>query len=1155
MGKKKNTNKKQNKARKAILQVKTLLAQGKNVHNVISKYRTSGNISVNEKLAYYLLDIKKYSEKKYQNSLQVEFKDLYRIQQLNTADLEVEIAWAKASFLYHQTELQQARKCCVKFEQAFLSGKFEDADVSLDELKEKVGDSMWGVKSRINLYQYAYGVERQKEYFNELKLQAHGSGLAAFIAYYLSCKAEPSVLFHHFKELFDQILEELEDHKDLFPLLSYHLMPGVEFRNSDFAELLRIEATSSVLDYYEVFLFIMQNLLADEDPLGKKMLNHLISLNFDDWDSRLGVLSSRKNNVPSEYINSGSIDAYALLLCNSCDKAIELGLEAIREFPDDFFAHEVVATALAISGEKLDPANLSFEICNRMSGALTWQENATRDVFELVKLSSMYYYTNFGKKLFTTLFNEFNNDFERWSRRVPLFADIANPYLEPRVWSGSKPLLSRTQVLMDNLKHGVVRGYLEFFSNDIGVFNDKLPISKSEQAVAIIQKYFDQLSVADAERLCEVLEKTNLDYYKAKSLKTKALKYLVEENVHKLLTLYGEHFSGSHYLDLPLPLERSVKLILRTDQDISGELGAAILLDAYHKRVSQKYEAERRDAYSDFLFEKNVSKPSELECTDSFSSKLVYFLKHLCVESVMDCSPAFCSSKEVALERIEVCKLLIQYDSNNTSEYQEEIKNIHKRLAIKARTQELEKSKIYVNVEGLKEVATRDIKELFERCVDLLWQRKDGDLQQDLEQIVCALSSMGFKTLSVPKDELQHLLAQVLRKFVELFSLNDEYGLNYCLSLQIRHGTLSGYLRAPLEGANVITKKDGTSGEYLPNESWNLSHSDVFKNKKVQEVLATLSKEYDEFIKAINDDLVQIRRKSKPHGYFSLNFEYTETQDILKSIDNTTSFSTFFDVVLEQLLIRLEACLKIVRHKFKKDLKYIAIHLIEKAELELNEFKDDAHYAGLFKALTQGKTALGLTFDRLAKWFTLGTAEENKPFLFEEALTVSEESIQICGPVFRLGYDIEDVRDIIVKGSFPALVDVFFNIFQNTKKHSKLEFPEADVCVTCSEGCSDLFVNIVNGLGEECDMVELHQTIEDKKDKIRTGEYIQYVSSETGTGIFKIYKLLTQHFCLKGTSPKFKLHIDDDERTFTVTFAIPSNFLERGDLGDLHINY
>lgn len=71
----------------------------------------------------------------------------------------------------------------------------------------------------------------------------------------------------------------------------------------------------------------------------------------------------------------------------------------------------------------------------------------------------------------------------------------------------------------------------------------------------------------------------------------------------------------------------------------------------------------------------------------------------------MDTSSEFYSSNELYEERIKICQILIELDSRNHDIYSNQIKEYTAKLFINKKMSEIEQSKIYVDIEGIKKIS------------------------------------------------------------------------------------------------------------------------------------------------------------------------------------------------------------------------------------------------------------------------------------------------------------------------------------------------------------------------------------------------------------------------------------------------------------------
>src|SRR5205807_285435 len=115
-------------------------------------------------------------------------------------------------------------------------------------------------------------------------------------------------------------------------------------------------------------------------------------------------------------------------------------------------------------------------------------------------------------------------------------------------------------------------------------------------------------------------------------------------------------------------------------------------------------ELERADACEDFLSYHKVRRPSLLRGAGLAidPAALIYFLRYVCVLEVLDSSVEFQSTEDVQQERIQILQVLREMDPDHAEEYSNEIRALTTTLAVARGLREVEQSRIYVDVAGVK---------------------------------------------------------------------------------------------------------------------------------------------------------------------------------------------------------------------------------------------------------------------------------------------------------------------------------------------------------------------------------------------------------------------------------------------------------------------
>jgi hypothetical protein len=355
---------------------------------------------------------------------------------------------------------------------------------------------------------------------------------------------------------------------------------------------------------------------------------------------------------------------------------------------------------------------------------------------------------------------------------------------------------------------------------------------------------------------------------------------------------------------------------------IADKLSLAILLDV-HLRRHDDAEAFQplQFAYEDFVLSRKVERPSELkQSCDADRIRLVYFLRHVAVPSVMDVSFwLFKRSRDTLTERIAVCSTLAELDSDNEHIHRDEIKDITKILNVEDGLEDVDRSRVFVNLPKLERWAESELLEGFERYKALTratgGAEDAGEFDKMLKDIAGGKPVQLERFADYPKDEAGQLLLDIFNTVTQKYLHDADFGLDAYLSMRIRHGSLAGHIRGPLEERGLLAARDKSTNTYhlvtslAVDEAWR-SHADWAMVERCVESFSTR-------LDALIDDLVksrlQIKRDERPDGLFSADPTPLTIYYLRANIDESVSFSDFLGRVFEIEHIFLNLSLQQVR--------------------------------------------------------------------------------------------------------------------------------------------------------------------------------------------------------------------------------------------------
>jgi hypothetical protein len=353
--------------------------------------------------------------------------------------------------------------------------------------------------------------------------------------------------------------------------------------------------------------------------------------------------------------------------------------------------------------------------------------------------------------------------------------------------------------------------------------------------------------------------------------------------------------------------------------------------------------------------------------------------------------------------------------------------------------------------------------------------------------------------------------------------------------MRIRHGTLSGQLRTPLEVEKIITQRAAGTEHYEKNLFWQsrLNHLDESSRAAVDARLARFSADYDAFISRIANELIQIRSNEKPSGLFNISVKSVRFRIWIASITGDMTFEAFLDKCFELFWESVGECLEDMRTVIDGSLKSDVVVIFGKLEADIARLTAGASTADLTRAIRIAQTAAQQALDLVKDWFRLSQPLSEPSFPIKDLIDVGLECVRTIHREFA---PIVQTRVPPLPPFAHALTlfsDIFFIIFDNIRRHSgKGEQPRVDINIT------DLGDRLRVCTRSEIDpgiyTIEARAKIERIKSIISTGDYQKAIRSEGGTGLIKLRKLI-------GSAEKAPARLEfgyEDEGHFVVDFEL-----------------
>jgi hypothetical protein len=1017
----------------------------------------------------------------------------------------------------------------------------------LDDIEMYFGLSLWLIKSRITYLQLAQGPKAAVEYTKRIVRSSKKNGFVAFIAHYFNQQNEPTMSLSSFRATIASRIGHIRaERADVADYVEFHVSPSLEINTNQIANILRFESAGSVIDYSETFVNLSHLVVAKNDrellPIIKPILKDLVEL-FP--EKRIKMLLFELGELEVDEIEkiadrcSEVMDALDAFLRRT-NSDISVPLLALSASADNFDLTEVTARLISMRSEQdLEQTSLVMKVLAGMRSLILASSDRVEAASYLGKIALNLSGHFWGRALQAFITRELLPHGSGETSILVKYATIGNSYVSPL----RSPLSMDTQIIhkwaqLNRRLYGDQLAVRRLESLACGEVNNALQseLSTEEFALLIAEVTILQADFEAALHAAESLEVSASAYYQRKGRIISSYCLLQLGRIGQS----AERLTNSYLVtgfDSALNYKETARRLLEDEESRwRGNISTPILLDIYAKHIGQEFEPERRYAYEDFLFENSIQRPSELaEIHERFErSKLVYFLRYIAIESTMDESlTVFSGSRDIAEERIAVCRLLLQLDPIHASEYQAEIRQIIGRLVLKDRVRDIQRSKIYVDSEAIKKKIGKNLRDSFDRYKAFRFrQASELSVLKDSVESDDGLTSL----LILPEDEALEIFESIVVQLRDQFVSSNEHGLDGYLSVRIRHGTLAGELRGPLESANLLTKRDSITGGY--KVSSNLPPS---TSPHVAKALIAFTASFDALINEMTGEWIQVKRNHDGRGMLDFTLTTLVTDFLGAAVTELTTFDEFVENLFKFFYTVLDLRLEKLRFAVGVTAKARATSLLTQliADLEAHVTRGDP--GGLIRSVKTAQTEMQRVFDRVTEWFRLSSDPTKEPFSIEDAINISRESIS----TFTRGIDTELVippeARIIFMGRFlTSFVDILSIVFENILRHSGLEKrPVAKIKVDYTDSVIRIIVE--NEIADMVDTDESKNSIRLIKEAMEDNQYGRSISKEGGTGFHKIWKILNYDFSPKRTIEAPYLDFGfKDERTFFVAFDIPA---------------
>lgn len=1031
-----------------------------------------------------------------------------------SSDFNKELAWMSYILSIFKDEINKFLNLRKLYLKELLFSKFDSARLILDEIEDEFGISFWLIENRISLIQMSEGLEQQKEFTKKIVENENANVTIRFITSYLSIKAEKNVAPQKYDREIKSLSNALDELPYNDPYLEY-LKFKVNISNIDeydYRKILQIENELSIIDRYLTFHEVLLNLrvtnqLNLDSSTTNQIWHNLKEFNDENlknfWILSYGEIDEFFVEERKDIIEI--FDTYSL---GDYNQTIMLSEKTLELYPYTTELYEVYVKSLIAEKRKSKFSDtLLAQIINNLKNIYLGSKVSMESYTDLIKISYMFSKDLWSRKLrgiaaysFYGLSKKELNSFIYISAYISSFVKskllvIIQPDKSQNILDAYSRIISNSSTIF------LQKYYIQM--NIEGIKDLKLPENRKVKYLA--DTFFESGQYDNALKMYELVLEDELVFNKLEVI-SKIIDSLLEMDRKKeaLELLVGNYFENPTII-YKMNLADVINNIEINKMDKSS-LNVPIIYHLYNIYVSDDKEGARNDSYEDFLEAWGVSKPSLLGIEQFEKQKIIYFFRNICTQNIMATSIFFDSQSDVENERLIVCQKLSEIDADHISIYTDEIKDITQSRMVRKGIREIENSKIYVDIEGIKNSLQKTLRENFIRY-------KSFDFANNHSNPNYILIDKEIN-LMLPSDERWNLFSNMVIEIRDSFVSSKEYGLDGYLSVGIRHGTLSGQLRGKIESEQLITQIDSVEQKYQDNHYW-IEKLGII-DKDIAQLLLTglndFSFSIDTLINKLKNELIQINIDNSKN--INALFDYVITTEDLEflhtKMHKDIEYNEFIDKIIDYLWERTDINLSVINNYLKNEFKLDMNVCFEKLQFDIDNLKDKVDIADLSNAIVRLKTEMQYEIDKISNWFSRrGSSEQGD---YEISLPI-EIGLEMANNIYKNinGYEIieKDIPEIYLKGkTFRGLVDISFIIFENIFKHSGLNEVQK-IKLSCYLEEENLIFVCINEVANYFDIDALNKIMEEKREKLKQSDVLEMVSKEGGSGFYKIYKIIS----------------------------------------------
>lgn len=1024
-----------------------------------------------------------------------------------TNDLSLEMRWIAYCLHFYSKDISEFVIKREKYDNDILLNQYEDALNVIENVEKKFGSSLWSLECKFYLY------AKMNLDKNELIKQAPKSIFGAVMNFY-ELKNRDNVTsdeyFYIANKEINNVKKYFADAESLIEFYAYKITSLIyEMDEEKILQILRVIRQTSLIDRYLFFSDVCDYIvtLPENNELRLTLKKYVLLLEDIEDDHLIAIrfILDDIENRKSKYIPKTRLDhAKCEFIRGNIQSAREEAVDLLQSFPNNIGAMNLYIESNILIGDDKEiyqDKNLGLLLKN-LTYVYTLNENRDESMEVVRQFANACSQSTWSKEILNNIVYRCQTYDERACKKTKILSNLQHLDIETVIacLGQEKDIKFIEKMMIQDPLYVMFRSAL--LNEEYEKAMELCGVSQIKDLIIVYNK-----NVSITERM-EHLRKIEGRDASIAIMAMRTFLSTIDLNAYLeiAMKLSTELIIDNIFTSLFIPLEKIINYIEQGGENIRANICTPILYYVYATYFDKEKLDDLGIICEDFFLFRDIESPTKIDIyNNEYGRKeLVYFLRNVCSTKIMDISiSTFKNSQERDKERVEICNILSQIDPDNSKEYEKEIRELTQKLMISAELKIIEENRIHVNVDGMKDRLEKSYKNDFLRY---LFYQDDR-----VKQLTMVFDRTSMEKLHVIENTPERILRELVLHIRDAFVSSDEYGLNGYLSLNIRHGTLEDELRSPLYKSYLNAKKDVNTGKYIIHQHWT-NYANLEDLAVIEEAITAFHIKTEAIIAKLKGTYIQIRTEEKnTEGIFDYTLHDWDMLPLTLQLQDVLTFEEFLDIVINYLWKKTEINLCEIKRIIKEEIAQDYNNAFEELKNAVSKISNRVQLRDLQQKIAEASTDMPNTLDRICYWFQRSTESKHNDFDLQFAFNLGLQTIKNMHPEKRfIAKEISPAESDKIPGvSLKNFDGIFYNLFDNIyKKAISSGGGSIEIRYELKYKNSKFYIYIENDYDCTTDITDDEIRVEKAKKLIRSGEYLQRVKGEGGTGIPKIVKII-----------------------------------------------